>query len=110
MPYILVHNTMNVLNPEQPFQTRTYLDFYQRHQNLDACSKRPLRYRHANSGVMEGMLANLVSEESSPYRTYWTQEPPYAVLNRLEGQGYTVVAVNTVKETSMWTLHKPDQK
>lgn len=37
--------------------------------------------------------------------TYWTNKPPYVVLEELGREGYKVVATHTVNNTCMWTLH-----
>ncbi|KAJ7384733.1 hypothetical protein OS493_020321 [Desmophyllum pertusum] len=54
--------------------------------------------------ALSGFVTNGVADASSNYHTYWTQQPPCAVLDRLEVYKYRVVAVNTVKDTTIWTL------
>ena len=103
MPYVLVRSTFNPAL-EQPFlDTRTYIDF---HHNRD--SNLP------DLVQAFGGVHNLVGDRSKQQygcgfssahcHTARTDDPPYAVLNQLEGLSYTVVTVNTVKETTMWTL------
>ena len=93
MPYILVRSTFNPTLPQPYLGIRTYIDFHQ-YNHLDDAMQR----------IMQALSANRVyynTDESSPYRTYWTQEPPYAVLDKLQSR---IVAVNTVGKTTIWTL------
>ncbi|KAJ7384792.1 hypothetical protein OS493_020384 [Desmophyllum pertusum] len=100
MPYVLVRNTFNPAL-EQPFrETCTYIDFHQ------------VSWDRGDDGLpdlVQALGGNLVGGRNSPppHRTAKMHDPTYAVLNKLEEQGYTVVAVNTVKETTIWTLRYP---
>ena len=76
---------------------------------------------HAEGGeqgefkLLQDEMSNLQASRlggSDPYCSYQIPEPPYLVLNRLESQGYKVVAANSVAQSGrdyvwqMWTLHK----
>ena len=62
--------------------------------------------------VMSNLEAIRFGGRADPYCSYQTHEPPYLVLNKLESQGYKVVAANSVAQNrgdnvlQMWTLHK----
>lgn len=43
-------------------------------------------------------------------KEYISTDPPCAVLNRLEGRGYKVIAATGVGQTLVWTLYKDDNR
>ncbi|RMX50013.1 hypothetical protein pdam_00002924 [Pocillopora damicornis] len=58
--------------------------------------------------LMEYLGAELVHTFGNNFKEYISTDPPRAVLNRLEGRGYKVIAATGVGQTLVWTLYKDD--
>ena len=101
MPYILVRSKMNLSNEEELFKgTTTYIDFNQIHpQEISNL------YRTIKGGLSDLQPDSIQGGPS----TFWTNKPPYQVLNVLENWGFKVVAASAAgNETYIWTLQSPN--
>ncbi|KAJ7384793.1 hypothetical protein OS493_020385 [Desmophyllum pertusum] len=100
MPYILVRNTINPHRPQHIFTgTLTYIE----------C---PLDTDTTLTDAIENQLtAKRVDRDTNGrslnFCSFRVHQPPFVQLNLLETHGFKVVAVNTVRDTCIWTMHKP---
>jgi len=56
--------------------------------------------------LMESLDATLLKQLGNDFGQYRTDLCPRMVLDRLETQGFKVIAMTGVGQTCIWTLHK----
>lgn len=111
MPHILVRS---FLSPGLRGYTgcKTFIDYHADDGEQGEFGSLQNAMSHLGAKCIRGCDRFDYSSHSDPYCSYQTSQPPYFVLNRLEKQGYKVVAANSVAESGtnyvlqMWTLHK----
>ena len=114
MPYIFVRCKISHLDDNDAFdatrwggcKSLTFIDF----QLVKDGNDRPLSelIQTNLSGIRN--VHNMYEDDrtQAKYQTYCCKYPPHVVFNELEiHAGYKVIAANTTRETSVWTLHKP---
>ncbi|KAJ7379825.1 hypothetical protein OS493_012573 [Desmophyllum pertusum] len=64
----------------------------------------------ADIEVMKYLGAELIHTFGNTFKEYISQDPPRAVLNKLDKIGYKVIAATGIGQTIVWTVHKDDDE
>lgn len=62
----------------------------------------------SDSKLMEKLEAKLMKQLGNEFQEYITKWSPRKVLNKLENEGWKVVAMAGIGQTCAWTLYKAD--
>ena len=99
MPHIIVRSPMIPHAQGVQFQHTTYIEFHVENASVTMLQAL-IEYR---------LLAQRLQSANALYLLYMAGKPPYEVLDFLETKaGYKVVASSAVRDTCIWTLHKPE--
>ena len=99
MPCILVRSSMkmeessNRVAEDAFFEAKTYID-YSHGEGTDVSAEINTRLKPLTKVTSNGLMSK-----------WYTDQPPFVVLAKLQDLGFSVVTANTVGVTTVWTLH-----